>query len=272
MLASLGHAELGKRTLSALVLAPVALLALYFGSPFIEIVLTVAAVAMAWEWDRICGDHRFGFSGWAVIFSLAVAGVAAWSRRFDIVSAALVLGSLAAYCAAAASRRSHPAWISAGPIVIGVPCVALMWLRGLPTDGFETALWLIGAIWVTDIAAFSIGRLVGGARLAPRISPHKTWSGLLGAVAVTAVWGLAFAEWTGARTPWLLCLLGASVAIVAQVGDLAISCVKRRFGVKDASNLIPGHGGVLDRLDGMLITAPALVALVLASNTGIFAW
>ena len=215
MLASLGHAELGKRTLSALVLAPVALLALYFGSPFIEIVLTVAAVAMAWEWDRICGDHRFGFSGWAVILSLAVAGVAAWSRRFDIVSAALVLGSLAAYCAAAASRRSHPAWISAGPIVIGVPCAALMWLRGLPTDGFETALWLIGAIWMTDIAAFSIGRLVG---------------------------------------------------------DLAISCVKRRFGVKDASNLIPGHGGVLDRLDGMLITAPALVALVLASNTGIFAW
>lgn len=272
MLASLGRAELGKRTLSALVLAPIALLALYFGSPFIEIVLTVAAVAMAWEWDRICGEDSFGISGWTVILSLAVAGVAAWSRRFDIVSAALVLGSLAAYCAAAASRRSHPAWISAGPIVIGVPCAALVWLRGLPIDGFETALWLIGAIWVTDIAAFSIGRLVGGARLAPRISPHKTWSGLVGAIAVAAVWGLAFAEWADARTPWLLCLLGAIAAVVAQAGDLGVSWVKRRFGVKDASNLIPGHGGVLDRLDGMLIAAPALVALVLASNTGIFAW
>lgn len=272
MSVSIVHADLGKRTLSALVLAPMALLALYLGSPFIEFVLTLAAAAMAWEWDRLCGDRRFGLSGWAVVLSLGVAGIAAWSRRFDIVSISLVLGTLAAYAAATASRRNHPAWISVGPIVIGVPCAALMWLRGLPSDGFETALWLIGAIWVTDIAAFAVGRLVGGVRLAPRISPNKTWSGLIGAVAVAAVWGLAFALWAGAQTPWLLCLLGACAAIFAQAGDLGISWVKRRFGVKDASNLIPGHGGVLDRLDGMLIAAPALVALIMASNTGIFAW
>ena len=272
MSANVIHAELGKRILSALILAPIALLALYLGSPFLELILTVAAVAMAWEWDRLCGDRRFGLSGWAVVLSLGVAGIAGLSRRFDIVSIALVLGTLAAYGAAAVSRRDHPAWLSAGPIVIGLPCAALMWLRSLPNDGFETTLWLIGAIWVTDIAAFAIGRLVGGVRLAPRISPHKTWAGLVGAIAVAAVWGLAFALWAGARTPWLLCILGACAAVVAQAGDLGISCVKRRFGVKDASNLIPGHGGVLDRLDGMLIATPALVALVLVSNAGIFAW
>ena len=272
MLADAGIPGLAKRVLSSAVLGPVVLAALYLGSPFLETAVTAAAVAMAWEWDRMCGERRFGLSGWAVVLSLVVAGMAAWSGRFDVVSAALVLGTLAAYAAATASHRNHPAWISAGPIVIGVPCAALMWLRGLPTGGFETALWLIGAVWATDIAAFAVGRLVGGTRLAPRISPNKTWAGLIGAIAVAALWGFLFAVWAGAETPWLLCILGACAAVVAQAGDLGISFVKRRFGAKDASNLIPGHGGVLDRLDGMLTAAPALVALVLLTNAGILAW
>lgn len=253
-------------------MGPAVLAVLYVGSPFLEAFVTAAAAAMAWEWDRLCGERRFGLSGWAVVLSLAVAGVAAWSRRFDMVGAALALGTLAAYAAASASHRTHPVWISAGPIAIGVPCAALMWLRGLPTDGFETVLWLIGAIWATDIAAYAVGRLVGGPRLAPTISPRKTWSGLIGGIAVAALWGFVFAVWAGAKTPWLLCLLGAGAAVVAQAGDLGISFVKRRFGAKDASNLIPGHGGVLDRLDGMLTAAPALVALVLATDAGILAW
>ena len=272
MSASPENSKLAKRVLSAVVLGPVVLVALYMGSPVLELVVTAAAVAMAWEWDRLCGERRFGLSGWAAVLGLAVAGVAAWSGRYDAAGLALLLATPAAYAAAAAARRSHPAWISAAPIVIGVPCAALIWLRSLPMDGFETALWLIGAVWATDIAAFAIGRLVGGTRLAPRISPRKTWAGLLGGVAVAALWGLLFAVWAGAKTPWLLCVLGACAAVVAQAGDLGISFVKRRFGAKDASNLIPGHGGVLDRLDGMLTAAPALVALVLVSNAGILAW
>ena len=272
MLADAGSAELAKRVVSAAVLGPVVLAALYLGSPYLELVVTAAAAAMAWEWDRLCGERRFGLSGWAVMLSLGVAGVAAWSRRFDVVSLALVLGTLAAYAAASAFHRTHRAWISAGPIVIGVPCAALMWLRGQPADGFETALWLIGAIWATDVAGFAIGRLVGGTRLAPRISPRKTWAGLVGGIAVAALWGYVFAIAAGAKTPWLVCMLGACAAVVAQAGDLGMSSVKRRFGAKDASNLIPGHGGVLDRLDGMLTAAPALVALLLVTNAGILAW
>ena len=272
MLASAEISELAKRVFSAAVLGPVVLVALYLGSPFLELVVTGAAVAMAWEWDRLCGERRFGLSGWAAVLSLGVAGMAAWSRSYDVAGLVLLLGTLAVYAAAAATHRSHPAWISAAPVVIGVPCAALLWLRALPTDGFETALWLIGAVWATDIAGFGIGRLVGGTRLAPRISPRKTWAGLFGGVAVAALWGLLFAVWAGAKTPWLLCVLGACAALVAQAGDLGVSLVKRRFGAKDSSNLIPGHGGVLDRLDGMLTAAPALVALVLVNNAGILAW
>ena len=271
MSASAGISELAKRVLSAAVLGPVVLVALYLGSPFLELVVTAAAVAMAWEWDRLCGERRFGMSGWAAALSLVVAGLAAWSGRYDVAGLALVLGTLAAYAAAAAAHRDHRAWISAAPIVVGVPCAALIWLRALPA-GFETALWLIGAVWATDIAAYAVGRLVGGTLLAPRISPRKTWAGLVGGVAGAALWGLLFALWAGTKTPWLLCVLGACAALVAQAGDLGVSVVKRRFGAKDSSNLIPGHGGVLDRLDGMLTTAPALVALVLLGNAGIFAW
>ena len=243
MSAEAGRREFAKRVLSAAVLGPVVLAALYLGSPYLELVVTAAAAAMAWEWDRLCGERRFGLSGWAVVLSLGVAGVAAWSRRFDVVSLALVLGTLAAYGMASASRRTHPAWSSAGPIVIGVPCAALMWLRGQPADGFETALWLIGAVWATDVAAFAIGRLVGGMRLAPRVSPRKTWAGLIGGIAAAALWGYLFAVWAGAITPWLICFLGACAAVVAQAGDLGMSFVKRRFGAKDASNLIPAMAG-----------------------------
>ena len=226
---------------------------------------------MAWEWERLCGDRCFGLSGWTVALAILVAGVAAGAERFDIVTLALVLGAVAAYVTAKVSRRGHPAWISAGPIVIGFPCAALAWLRGLPIDGLAIAFWLIGSIWVTDVAAFATGRLIGGARLASRISPRKTWSGLIGAVIGSALWGTACGFWFGASSPALLALFGGFVAIVAQGGDLAVSSVKRRFGAKDASNLIPGHGGVLDRLDGMLTTAPALAGLVLLNRGSVFA-
>ncbi len=264
--------ELRRRFVSTLILAPLALAAIYLGTPVFEIILTIAAILMVWEWDRLCGDQRFGLSGWTMVLAILVAGIAAWARRFDIVTLALVLGAGAAYAAATASQRNHPAWISAGPIVIGFPCAALAWLRGLPADGLATAFWLIGSIWVTDIVAFVTGRMIGGKRLASRISPQKTWSGLIGAVIGSALWGIVCGFWFGAVNPALFALLGGCMAIVAQSGDLAISFVKRRFGAKDASNLIPGHGGVLDRLDGMLTAAPLLVGLVLLSEGGIFAW
>ena len=263
--------ELRQRFVSAFVLAPLVLTVIYFGTPAFEILLTVAAVLMSWEWERLCGDRRFGLSGWAVALAILAAGVAAWARRFDIVTLALALGSGAAYAAARVSRRGHPAWISAGPIVVGFPCAALAWLRGLPVDGLAVAFWLVGTIWVTDVAAFAIGRSIGGARLASRISPRKTWSGLIGAVVGSALWGLACGFWFGVPSSALLALFGGFAAIVAQGGDLAVSFVKRRFGAKDTSNLIPGHGGVLDRLDGMLTAAPALAGLLLLGGGGIFA-
>ena len=264
--------ELKRRVISALILAPMAVAAIYAGEPYFEIVLVGGAVAMAWEWDRICGQQKFRASGWVMAACLLGAVVSAWLRRYDSALAIVAIGALGVYGAALVCRRSEPLWTTAGTVAVGIPCIAAVWLRDFPYQGLEMFVWLIGAVWVTDLAAYVTGRLIGGAKLAPRISPGKTWAGLIGAIVFAAIWGLVFAAWVGAEAMWVFAVLGAIVAVLAQMGDLTVSLVKRRFGVKDASNLIPGHGGVLDRFDSLLIATPALAALSWSMKDGIFAW
>ena len=131
--------------------------------------------------------------------------------------------------------------------------------------------WLLGAVWATDIGAYVTGRLLGGPKLAPRISPNKTWAGLLGGVVCAASWGAAWGALAGAGMAGAI-VISAITAVVAQAGDLGVSAVKRRFGVKDASRLIPGHGGMLDRVDGFLLTAPAIAGLAVITVRGGLPW
>ena len=130
-------------------------------------------------------------------------------------------------------------------------------------DGLTLLLWLLLTVWATDIFAFFVGRSLGGPRLAPRISPKKTWSGLAGGVLAAVAVGLAFAYGLDSSKNWAFpMVLGALLALIAQAGDLMESGLKRRFGVKDSSNLIPGHGGVLDRIDGLMPTSIAVAILI----------
>ena len=265
-----GGGGIQRRLVSALTLAPVALAAVYFGSPWFELLTTLAAALMAWEWDRLCG-RSFGAGGWVTMAALMAVGAACLAGRFDLALAIPILAAAAAYPVCRLAARPHPLWIAAGPLVLGLPCAALMWLRADPLDGPAVTFWLLGVLWTTDVTAYLVGRAVGGPRLAPRISPGKTWAGLGGAVAGASLWGLVWVSWIGAGS-WLLVPLAAAVSVVAQGGDLGVSLVKRRFGAKDASNLIPGHGGVLDRVDGMLTAAPALAAFEIATSGGIVSW
>ncbi len=219
---------------------------------------------MAWEWERICNERQFGIGGYVAVVAILGAGVAGWLRRYDLAMMVLVAGAVVGYAATRMRRVGLPGWAAAAAIVIGLPCVAAIWLRADPEFGLRNMIWLIGTVWATDLGGYAVGRLVGGPKLAPRVSPGKTWSGLGGAVVMAAIWGLVWAHGAGAPAPWAICLLAALGAVVAQAGDLGVSSVKRRFGVKDASNLIPGHGGVLDRFDGLLTTAPLLALLLIA--------
>jgi phosphatidate cytidylyltransferase len=146
--------------------------------------------------------------------------------------------------------------------------VALLWLRHQPGDGRETILWIMACIWATDIGAYAVGRAAGGAKLAPRISPGKTWSGLFGGMAWAAVASSLMGYAFGLGHTFTLAGIGAGLAIVGQMGDLFESAAKRRAGVKDSGTLIPGHGGLLDRVDGLLavLVVVALVRLVVGGG------
>jgi phosphatidate cytidylyltransferase len=166
--------------------------------------------------------------------------------------------------------RGRPVWAALGVVYLGVAGVAAIWLRSQPEQGFAIVLWLLGVVWATDSGAYIAGRRIGGAKLAPRISPNKTWAGLGGGMLAAALVGAVTAALIGGSALTLFAV-SAALAVVEQIGDLAESALKRRFGVKDSGTIIPGHGGMLDRLDGMLAVLPAVAAIILLTN-GIPGW
>jgi phosphatidate cytidylyltransferase len=166
---------------------------------------------------------------------------------------------------------------AARPLGFGVPylglaAVALAWLRLAPQAGLVNVLVLLVTVWASDIGAYAIGRAVGGPKLAPSISPGKTWSGAIGGLVAAALVGLAVCLVLGGRHPGRAAGIALLIGLVAQLGDLFESRLKRHFGVKDSGSLIPGHGGLLDRLDAVLAAAPAAALLVLVLGRGVILW
>jgi phosphatidate cytidylyltransferase len=155
-----------------------------------------------------------------------------------------------------------------GAAILGIFCLSFLWLRAFPGNGLEIVIWLVLAVWFTDAGGYFFGKTIGGPKLAPRISPNKTWAGLGGGIFLATVWSLVWLAWRGGHELMWIVPAAIATAILAQIGDLSVSSVKRRFGVKDTSGLIPGHGGVLDRLDGMLLTGPAAAFVLFLSGKG----
>jgi phosphatidate cytidylyltransferase len=259
------------RAASAAVLAPPAIAAAWFGGPWLALVTALAGGGMAWEWARLCGAGRIGASGAVLIGGVLLAIVAAAVAG---IAVALALGLAAAAAVFPIARsegvRDAP-WLAAGAPWIAVPCSLLVWLAQAPGAGRAIVLWIFAVVWATDIGAYMAGRRIGGPRLAPHWSPQKTWAGLAGGALGAALAGWAAAHLAGAAPPPLV-MVSAGLALVEQFGDLAESMVKRRFGVKDSSGLIPGHGGLLDRLDGMLTVIPAVALLSLAGGGSVLGW
>jgi phosphatidate cytidylyltransferase len=191
---------------------------------------------------------------------LALAAIAAGPTPVAVLVAVFVAVGAWEWMRMCGDRRE---WLIAGWLVLLVAGTAIVWIGY--TWYTSVILWLFGAVWATDVGAYAAGTTIGGPRIAPHISPNKTWAGLAGGMFAAAAWSLLWALFVG-NEPLEFAVLGAIVAVIAQAGDFAVSFAKRRFGVKDSSNLIPGHGGVLDRIAGLLTTGPA-VALLLHATT-----
>jgi len=244
-----------KRIISAAVLAPLILLDIYVGGMWFDLLMILAAGLMGWEWARMCGEGRLRPGGFVAIAALIGVPLAFALGASQHAFIELLIG---AALAGAVTFFLHPkqfAWIVLGTLYIGIACLALLWLRNVPEEGRNLVFWLLAVVWATDIGAYFAGRGIGGPKLAPRISPNKTWAGLIGGMLAAGLVGVLAAGLLG-RDAMLLVVGGMILAIIAQGGDLLESWSKRRFGVKDSSHIIPGHGGILDRVDGLLAVFP----------------
>jgi phosphatidate cytidylyltransferase len=249
------------RAASAIVLAIPTIAAIAWGRPALEAWVAVAVVLMAREWHMLCGGTAWSASRLALMIGgLAALALAAVDRVPAAIVVALV-GAPLVYVLARRETGAKPRFLAVGLPYIALPAIALSWLRAQPDTGFLNLAWVFGVVWATDIAAYFVGRTFGGPKLAPRISPGKTWSGAIGGAAGAGVVGAGLALGAGAD-PLPVVLASLAVSVVAQGGDLAESAVKRHFGVKDSGAIIPGHGGLFDRADALLGAAP-VAALVL---------
>lgn len=254
------NSSLWPRILTSIVLIPSALVAVYVGGWVLGVWASAAGLAMAREWVKIV--HREEAPGWRLaLHAAAILGSQALLLA-DMHEMAMVCVLLMALIGNVYAQRlgERSVWTVMGILFIAIPCLAFAHLRMLDPFGLETVVWILCIVWATDSAAYLAGSALGGPKLAPLISPNKTWVGSVSGLAAGMVAGMALASAAGLSPSAEYVLACAGVSVLTQCGDLAESFLKRTFGVKDASDLIPGHGGALDRLDG-LIFATAGVAI-----------
>lgn len=206
------------RVLSAAVLIPPVIGAIYLGSPYFDVLIIVGTLILGWEWYGMC-QSRWG-------------------------------------------------WVLAGIPFFGIPAYALIFNRNDPDVGLETTLWVFFLVWAADTFAYVSGRTFGGPKLAPSISPNKTWSGLMGGMAGAGAVGAIMALALNHNSMIPLALISIMVGGLSQGGDLVESWIKRKFGKKDAGSLIPGHGGLFDRVDGLLAAALVVAIAGITTSTG----
>ena len=248
--------NLSTRIVAAAVLIPLAVAIAWAGGWFWAALVTLAAIGLYVEWLMVVGraaDKRVVVSG---VAALALAGLCLAIGRIDAALAVLAVGLVAVAMIAPEQRN----WSVAGFCYAAVAEVASVLLRLDPAKGFVALIFVLVIVWVTDSGGYFAGRGIGGPKLWPRVSPKKTWAGAIGGFVASLAVACIFAVLDLGKIGPLLMISGV-LSVVSQLGDLFESAVKRRFGVKDSSQIIPGHGGLLDRLDGF-VAAVAVAALI----------
>lgn len=260
------------RVLAALVLAPLAIAIAYAGGWLWALFVTLVSIGLFAEWLMVVGAGSAALTGvGTVVIAMMGASVAFGALKTSVVTG-LIGGALVTLIA-----RGKFLWAASGFAYAAAALLASILLRKDLVNGFSALMFVLLVVWATDIGGYFAGRSIGGPKLWPRVSPKKTWAGALGGFAASLAVAAGFAACgIGKAVPLLL--VGAVLSVVSQLGDLFESAVKRRFGVKDSSHLIPGHGGLLDRLDGFI--AAILAAWIIgflrhgvhSAGSGLMVW
>ena len=259
--------DLGVRAASAAVLIPAVLADVWAGGIWFHLFVALIGILMAQEWVNIV--HKDNPLQFALHAAGAMCG-ALLPLDIGLAGGLLAIAVLTVVSAAAAWREAPggPVWRYLGVPYVSLPPIALVVLRDDPGYGVAAIVLVMLMVWAADTLAYFAGRIIGGPKLAPRISPKKTWAGMGGAMVGSAVAALGVGMALGVPGLWLLLIVAALLAVVEQGGDLFKSAMKRHYGVKDSGRLIPGHGGVIDRVDGLVAVATA-AALIGALRAGI---
>lgn len=258
------RSNLGSRVVVGVFLAVVAVVDIWIGGPAFALMIALGVALVFWEWSVMNRTPR----RWRAGGLAALLGAALLTHMGDPVAALiLLLGAVAALIILSRMARSPgKRWLSTGLLYAGLPAVSLIWMRQ-QENGFALVIWTMGVVWATDICAYFAGRGIGGPRLWPAVSPNKTWAGLVGGMVGAALFSVLFARGAGFGSGWWpMLLLGAMLAAVAQSGDLFESWLKRRAGVKDSGRMLGSHGGIMDRVDGLVPVCILVAAWVAISG------
>ena len=262
--------ELTLRVMSAVVILPLAIAAIWFGGMAFSAMVLFIAVAMGWELSRLC-QAAPGIAILVVAVFLLTGGLSLLASYQGAIASA-VGGTAIVALLLQFSRSETPKILVVGIAYISIALLSIVWLRFGGQGGLLLFFWMMAVVVATDVGAYFTGRSIGGPKLAPRISPAKTWSGLIGGAFFAGLASAVLVGLNGSPDYARVIAFAGILAVVAQVGDLIESGVKRQAGVKDTSNLIPGHGGVLDRLDGFLTVAPATALMTWFSGGSPLEW
>ena len=274
------HSNLFLRIVSSIVFVPIVLGAIWYGRgayeefsiPLFNIFLACLGAGLAWEWDGMFNKRQTTAGFWIAITAILTAFISDDSPAFVLWM--ILMGTTIALWKSKGSLA-----FSLGTAYICLPILALSSLYYTNGDDSRTlVLWLVFVVWATDIGGYIVGKTIGGPKLCPSVSPKKTWAGLLGAIGFAMLVAYVFALFLKAydyvslpihHTTRLLVFSAGVLAVIAQIGDLFESFIKRRLELKDSSNLIPGHGGLFDRVDGLIFAAGATALVVYLINEGV---
>lgn len=268
---------LKNRLVSAALLIPVSLGLVYVGGWVFALSLVFVVALMAFEWNRlVLGPENSGkIVGYVLIYTALMTGVLALGLKGEWAFALLLtaLTTVLVYFLAS-NQKLKARWPAAGVTYLFLPMLSFIWLRGGVDGayGIATVVWILLVVWGSDSGGYIVGKSIGGPKLAPKVSPNKTWSGFAGGLAFAMMAGLVVSLWVGEGSILTLIVVSAALSVVSQIGDLAESSVKRHFGVKDFSSLIPGHGGVFDRFDGLLFVLMAAGLLQVWHDGTLLIW
>jgi phosphatidate cytidylyltransferase len=258
---ALRGSELALRVCSALVLVPLAIATAYLGGWPFDLFWGAAAIGVLWEWSSLVARNEQ--------LSVLLAGGASLALAVVLVATghvlpALIVVAMGALGAASLTLAERRTWVAGALPYAGALAMGPIILRSDGEQGFLAVLFLFAIVWTTDIGAYFAGRALGGPKLMPGVSPNKTWAGAIGGLLASVLAGLVVAKMAALTSLFALAMLAVVLSVSAQAGDLFESFLKRRFNAKDSSHLIPGHGGLMDRLDGFVTASVAAVMIGLA--------